>query len=311
MLETLETLPNSHVGKLRAKGEGIDEKQGRVDQSMLISSQVPEEGEWQCPIVRVSTSIPGNCALPFNKKADANLFLMVKTGKCEVVRNGEKEVYQAGQLILMFAGDAVEEIESDYSFTADVVEFDLSEKGKEGDLASKCFRSGHQRLSSNNLLVPTLLKKVVRSAFLNGKRPSWKEQAWLKVALLELVELQNPTKQETTGLHESELHQLCEGIRSNPHLSYSNTELAGMLKLSLGHFVRLFRLHQDMSPREFVIQARMDKAKVLLKTTSLNISEISEATGYRDVYHFSRQFRQKVGSSPSGYRNDPAPIVEG
>lgn len=285
-------------------------KQFNSDENLVFSVQREEELEWNCFVRRVSTTTPGNRTLPFKKEAPSHLFMMVRTGKCSVTRNGQKESYQAGQLILMLKGDLLEEIDFDYTFAADIVEFQLDLPEGDQSLPSDFFVAGHQSLSSNNLLVPTLLKKIVRAAFTNGKKPTWKEHAWLKVALLELKELQSPVKHEATGLHESELHQLCEGIRENPHLNYSNSELASMLKLSLGHFVRLFRLHQDMSPREFVIQARMDKAKVLLKTTLLNISEISEATGYRDVYHFSRQFRQKVGSSPSSYRSSHTPVVE-
>jgi len=309
MLSSYQIASSDH-GPL-APSEGL-EGVGVGDQGSKLENQGKRSlgREWPCSVTRISTSTPGNCALSFQKEAPENLFLMVRTGKCTMLRNGINETYQAGQLILMFKGDALEEIESDYSFTADVVEFRMGEDGLGGDLAKQTLTSGHQSLSARNLMVPTLLQKIVRSVYLRGEKPSWKENAWLRVALLELQELQDPVMSEKLGLHDLELEKLCESIRENPHHNYSNAELASMLKLSLGHFVRLFRHHQKMSPREFVIQARMDRAKVLLKTTTLNISEISDATGYRDVYHFSRQFRQKVGSSPSGYRNMATPLVE-
>ena len=55
-------------------------------------------------------------------------------------------------------------------------------------------------------------------------------------------------------------------------------------------------------PQAYVIEAKLERARQLLAESALSISEIAEALGYRDIYFFSRQFRQRTGGSPTDYR---------
>jgi transcriptional regulator GlxA family with amidase domain len=54
-----------------------------------------------------------------------------------------------------------------------------------------------------------------------------------------------------------------------------------------------------------MIRRRIQRAATLLSESSLTISQIADAMGYRDVYFFSRQFKQKMGQSPRTYRSGP------
>jgi len=51
-----------------------------------------------------------------------------------------------------------------------------------------------------------------------------------------------------------------------------------------------------------IIPYAMNKARQLLRQSDLSIGQIAEATGYRDVYFFSRQFKFKTGQTPTKYR---------
>lgn len=57
-----------------------------------------------------------------------------------------------------------------------------------------------------------------------------------------------------------------------------------------------------LSPREYFNKRRIEKAKQLLKKTSLTVAEISQAVGYRSVSYFIKNFRMAVGQTPNVYR---------
>lgn len=78
--------------------------------------------------------------------------------------------------------------------------------------------------------------------------------------------------------------------------------LAKKAKLSPSHFTRVFRKLFQVSPMQYVLQARAAKACELMTETSLPLKQIAAAVGYEDRYYFSRMFRKVMGVSPSGYR---------
>jgi transcriptional regulator GlxA family with amidase domain len=57
-----------------------------------------------------------------------------------------------------------------------------------------------------------------------------------------------------------------------------------------------------MSPGNFVVQARVQRAQQLALETDMSMSQIAEALGYSDVHFFSRQFKQWAGQSPGSMR---------
>lgn len=92
-------------------------------------------------------------------------------------------------------------------------------------------------------------------------------------------------------------------IRKNPKHFSSVAELARFCKVSPDYVTKLFFKVFKVSPRDALINARVEKAKLFLSGSTLTISEIAEELGYKDIYFFSRQFRQRVGMPPSAYRN--------
>lgn len=69
------------------------------------------------------------------------------------------------------------------------------------------------------------------------------------------------------------------------------------------HFRLLFKKHFGTSPKNYVIQKRMDFAKTLITSSDLQLTEIAERCGYWNYKHFSAYFIKMVGVSPHAYRN--------
>ncbi|WP_373231118.1 helix-turn-helix domain-containing protein [Cohnella sp.] len=80
-------------------------------------------------------------------------------------------------------------------------------------------------------------------------------------------------------------------------------QLADQTGLSRFHFSRLFKQLTDKSLVEYINLIRINKSEELLRNTRMNISEIALATGFNDIYYFSRTFRKLKNVSPTQWRN--------
>ncbi len=79
-------------------------------------------------------------------------------------------------------------------------------------------------------------------------------------------------------------------------------ELAFFVGLSRTYFSLVFREITGKGLREYILQARIDKAKDLLRDINLEIKEIAHQVGFRDANHFSRTFKRKTGRTPTDWR---------
>jgi transcriptional regulator GlxA family with amidase domain len=75
---------------------------------------------------------------------------------------------------------------------------------------------------------------------------------------------------------------------------------------SPAHFSRVFKIVAQQSPRDFLLQLRLARARHFLTETSLGVGEIADRLDYADVFFFSRQFKEKTGLSPLHYRRSIA-----
>lgn len=97
-------------------------------------------------------------------------------------------------------------------------------------------------------------------------------------------------------------------MRCGEELSIS--ELAQFCGLSEYHFIHLFREYTGFSPHAYIIRLRLDKAKDLMASTTMNISEIAFAVGYSNPLYFSRLFKRRTGLSPTQFRSGAGLAVE-
>lgn len=127
--------------------------------------------------------------------------------------------------------------------------------------------------------------------------------AWLQVALMEVIRQDAQTwPAGLLGDQARQIEHICERIRRNPGRRACVEDLAGELHVSSKHFCRIFRHFQGMSPRAFITRTRMEAAQMLLLTSNHSIASIAEMLGYDTPFYFSRQFKAKVGLSPTDFR---------
>ncbi len=84
----------------------------------------------------------------------------------------------------------------------------------------------------------------------------------------------------------------------------SNAQFARLAQRSLASFNREFRTYYNITPGKWLTRKRLEYAKLLLDTSKRNISEKAYDSGFENISHFSRVFKEKYGYSPRQYRSN-------
>ncbi len=113
---------------------------------------------------------------------------------------------------------------------------------------------------------------------------------------------QRPLREDVGGLSQRELKHAIEYINDNLSEDLTVSAIANELEMSQYYFSRLFKQSVGVSPYQYVVQQRIERAKYLLRTTTLSVAAIASQVGFSNQNQFTIQFRRLTGTSPSGYR---------
>lgn len=80
-----------------------------------------------------------------------------------------------------------------------------------------------------------------------------------------------------------------------------NTAVAAHCGISEVYFRKLFHAGYRRTPKQFILEVRLNKAKQCLTDGILSVSGTAEVCGFSSPYHFCRMFKEKVGVTPSEY----------
>jgi transcriptional regulator GlxA family with amidase domain len=104
----------------------------------------------------------------------------------------------------------------------------------------------------------------------------------------------------------SKIQKLLDYISSNLDRELTVEQMAQSIKLSRSRMHYLFRTQLGIPAIQYVKMRRLERARDLLKTTSLSIKEIRARVGMQDRSHFARQFKKTYGVTPFQYRSSVA-----
>jgi AraC-like DNA-binding protein len=146
----------------------------------------------------------------------------------------------------------------------------------------------------------TLLRRLNRC-----RRAGRQQEArlWLAAALTLLAEEDHRRQiKRPANPIDSAIDALVDRMRIKPGATWIITDLAARCHCSADHFTRRFRKLHGLTPRRFIVQCRMDRARDLLRFTTCSIGEIADQLGYQDQGYFCRQFTEECGQPPSQWR---------
>lgn len=79
--------------------------------------------------------------------------------------------------------------------------------------------------------------------------------------------------------------------------------LANKFFIQKNYLCTIFKQEMDLTLTDYIVNLRMKKAKKLMRTTTLSITEIAERVSYTDLSYFNRLFRKENGMGPREYLN--------
>ncbi len=239
------------------------------------------------------------------KSYDSLLIMYVKSGGCTVHTSGADTVVSAGNTVLINCYEA-HGYESVDGWEADWIHIDGTAAPKYYDYLSKKYGCATPVLNKEPFGLADLI-----AAFSRGNIPSEASMSMLITGML--ADFSN-SENNANGRNDLEsgddisdsgnntISLVTNYINSHFTDELSVDMLASLAGLSRFYFIRLFKKRTGCTPHEYLVNARLNHAKYLLKNTNLTIKEICFASGFADESRFCTCFRDCVGMRPSEYR---------
>lgn len=162
-------------------------------------------------------------------------------------------------------------------------------------------RTLHPMVYFQSVALMNTMTKLARLALVRERAPQILMDSHVIAAGAELLK----TVATDTGdgrLTEAQLGEVRDFVDAQLADDISVADLAALTGLSLFHFARKFKTTIGVAPYRYVLEARVERAKALIQSSTLPLATIAEMTGFNSASHFSRTFAEIVGVSPGAFR---------
>jgi AraC family transcriptional regulator len=114
--------------------------------------------------------------------------------------------------------------------------------------------------------------------------------------------LRSPLRHYHGGLSPAQLRRVTSFVHEYLHEDVSLIQMAEEAKLSPSYFSQMFRQSTGVAPHQFVLRARVERAKELLVKNDARVLDVAIACGFQTQQHFARVFRAFCEMSPTQFR---------
>ena len=97
------------------------------------------------------------------------------------------------------------------------------------------------------------------------------------------------------------IRQAQQYISSHIREKLSVPLVARQVDVSPSYLTALFHKRLQISPGEYIRRTKLQESKQMIRENNMNFTEIAAALQYSTVHHFSRQFKEKFGITPTEY----------
>ena len=111
-----------------------------------------------------------------------------------------------------------------------------------------------------------------------------------------------PHRRGADGDRDVEFVQVIDYIEKHLSEPISLDELSGLLHFEKSYLTVRFKEIWGLSPMRYVNWLRIERAKVLLSTTDMSITDIAREVGFASIHYFSRFFKEKENITPNEFR---------
>ena len=103
---------------------------------------------------------------------------------------------------------------------------------------------------------------------------------------------------------DNRIFQLREKMSKNLAKNWTTEQMAKAVKVSISHFIKIFRAETGVAPIAWLRDRRLEKARELLEGDWEHIHQIGLQVGMPNDSHFTRDFKNKYGKTPTAYRRE-------
>ena len=107
---------------------------------------------------------------------------------------------------------------------------------------------------------------------------------------------------QSSSLTRNQARRVLDYIEANLSRQLTLSELAKIAGLSLHHFARMFKQTLGVAPYRYVLQRRVERAKLMLRTARASLVDISLSAGFYSQSHFTSTFGRMVGATPTEFQ---------
>jgi len=156
----------------------------------------------------------------------------------------------------------------------------------------------------NNEEIAYLINKVIRICSERTKEKDVLADLTLKELLVRIMQTQNlkTISDEGYNLNQNPLAFVLNYIKSNLNEKISINSLSDKACMSKATFYRLFKRELGISPNDFILTEKINKAKILLAQPGAKVASIGYELGFSDANYFIRAFKKIVGITPGAYQ---------
>lgn len=101
---------------------------------------------------------------------------------------------------------------------------------------------------------------------------------------------------------DNSIDKIIEYVNSNCHLNLSNSLIGEKFHYHPNYLNKLFIKHTGYPLHKYIVTRRVEKAQLLLSTSSLSATEIAFNCGFKNLSQFSKTFKEYAGVSPAKFR---------
>lgn len=113
-------------------------------------------------------------------------------------------------------------------------------------------------------------------------------------------------KEDFNNFSDKDVHMknILAYIHENYYKDVYISKISSTLNIDRTYIYKLFKKHLNISPKQYILNYRLEKAIILIRKSNLSISEISEKVGFNTYPYFVNKFKAYTGFSPLEYRNE-------
>lgn len=179
----------------------------------------------------------------------------------------------------------------------------LNEFFPKEDSNSKWFLNYDEYHFYNNEEIAYLINKVIRICSEKSKEKDVLADLTLKELLVRIMQSQNlKTVNDDITTNHNPLAYVIRYIKANLNEKISIDSLSNKACMSKATFYRLFKRELGISPNDYILSEKINKAKELLSHPGNKIAAISYELGFSDSNYFIRAFKKIVGITPGAFQ---------